>query len=151
MNNKWIIRVRCAVKGSIVGRIRMWMRVKSMGKRQSALKEVEKRCPSMTQQRKDAMVADMLEMAKIYHFGYDEYFYFHFAEKTIEERLAFFPDILQRNVVRRFNKFWNQYKFDDKGSCAELFGQFYKRDFCVIYNTLLHRPKLSLTWGGVNY
>ena len=136
MNNKFIIRTRCFLKGSIVGKIKMNMRIRSLGGSVSdAESTVEKYMPTMTTEQKQAIVRDMVHMAKRYHFGFDEYIYFHFHDKSLKDRLAFFPDILQRNVVRNFNKAYNQYIFDDKGSCAERFSKYYQRDYVVVYRT----------------
>ena len=106
-----------------------------MGSVEKAKIEVEKRMPEASEKVKAEIVSDMVNMAKCYHYDYDEYFYFHFREKSLKERLAFFPDILQRNVVRSFNKGTNQYLFDDKGSCANRFKKYFKRDYCVVYKT----------------
>jgi hypothetical protein len=107
-----------------------------MGSKSAALKLVDSRFPNMESGRKSEIVDDMVMMARKYHYGYDEYFYYHFVDRTMEDRLSFVSDMVRCDFVRSLNKAINQHIFDDKGNCAKRFANYYNRDFCAVHKPL---------------
>lgn len=136
MDNRLIIKARCFASGSFFGGIYAYKkRVKTLGSRKGAEKEIEKHFSNIGIEEKEALINDMIEMAKNWHYEYDEYFYYHFKDRSIDDRLTFVPDITHNVFTRRMNKARNLYIFSDKGSCANRFSKYYKRDFCVVYKS----------------
>lgn len=133
-----IINARCYAKGtSMASAYSRRKRIKMMGLKSVAQKLVEKHFPDLDNKRKSEIVNDMVMMARKYHYGYDEYFYYHFIDKSIEERLSFVSDMVRCDFVRSLNKAVNQHIFDDKGNCAKRFANYYQRDFCAVYKPLM--------------
>lgn len=136
MDNRLIIRARCFASGSPFGMVYARnKRIKNLGSRSAAQKEIDKHLSDISDEEKETMIDDMVEMAKKWHFEYDEYFYYHFKDRSLSDRLTFVPDITHNVFTRRMNKAWNLYLFSDKGSTAKRFSKYYKRDFCVVYKS----------------
>ena len=137
MDNRFIIKARCFASGSFLGGLYAYnRRVKSLGSRKEAEKEINKHYDNIGTEEKEVLINDMVEMATKWHYEYDEYFYYHFKDRSLEDRLTFVPDITHNVFTRRMNKARNLYLFSDKGSCAKRFSKYYKRDFCVVYKSL---------------
>ncbi len=136
MDNRLIIKARCFASGSFLGGVYAFnKRVKTLGSRKGAKKEIEKHFSNIGTEEKEALINDMVEMSKNWHYEYDEFFYYHFKDRSLDDRLTFVPDITHNVFTRRMNKARNLYLFSDKGSCAKSFSKYYKRDFCVVYKS----------------
>ena len=138
LTTELIINARCYAKGtSLAYAYSRHKRIKNMGSRSEAQMMVDHCMSDLDVKRKSEIVDDMVMMARKYHFDYEEYFYYHFMEKSLDERLSFVSDIVRCDFVRSLNKAVNQHVFDDKGNCAKQFSKYYQRDFCVYYKPLL--------------
>ena len=62
----------------------------------------------------------------------DEYFYYHFADKSEQERASFISDQNRVIFCDTVNKFKNLALFDDKIKTAEMFSEHYRREFCGV-------------------
>ena len=56
----------------------------------------------------DSLVKKMRLMAERYQFSFDEFFYLHFQEKTIEESLTFISDSERIDFGSYLNKSYNR-------------------------------------------
>ena len=150
ITNRLYIRARCFASGSFLGMVYARnKRVKSLGSRVEAEKAIDKWLGrDLCIEERRALISDMIEMATKWHFEYDEYFYYHFKERSLEDRLAFVPDITHNVFARRINKARNLFLFSDKGSCAKRFAPYYKRDFCVIYKSFGNMKSALLKGRG---
>ena len=138
VTTNFLINARCFAKGtSLASAYARRKRIKNMGSKSAALKLVDSRFPNLDDARKSEIVDDLVLMARKFHYGYDEYFYYHFMDRTMEDRLSFVSDMVRCDFVRTLNKAVNQHVFDDKGNCARRFAKFYHRDFCVVHKPLI--------------
>lgn len=132
-----IINARCYAKGtSMASAYARHKRIKNMGSKTEAQKIVEQHFSEFDNTRKAKILDDMVMMARKYHYGYDEYYYYHFIDKNLDERLSFVSDMVRCDFVRSLNKAKNQHIFDDKGNCAKRFANYYQRDFCAVHKPL---------------
>ena len=144
-----IINARCYAKGtSLASAYARRKRINNMGSKARAQKIVEKRFPELDNNRKSEIVDDMIMMARKYHYGYDEYYYYHFIDKSLDERLAFVSDMVRCDFVRSLNKAKNQHIFDAKSNCAKHFAKYYKRDFCSVHKPLFGELSTDDRGGG---
>lgn len=95
-------------------------------------KIVDKNTQGISAEEKKAIIEDILEMARKYRFCADEYFYYHFREKTEEERKEFCSDLNRIDIVESLNKAKNLVIFNDKMRTYEYYKQYYGRDFCGV-------------------
>lgn len=75
---------------------------------------------------------DIVYMAKKYRFSAEEYFCYHFQEKSEEERKTFISDLNRIDFCERLNKATNLPYFDDKMQSAQTFGRYYGREVCGV-------------------
>lgn len=71
-------------------------------------------------------------MAKKYRFTAEEYFCYHFKDKSEEERKSFISDLNRIDFCEKLNKAKNLAIFDDKFKSAEVFEKYYGRDLCGV-------------------
>lgn len=112
---KWRYKFNCAILSAEV-----------------AKKAVEKHMPGATLEEKEETIKDILNMARKYRFSADEYFYYHFAERSEQERSVFVSDLNRAIFCDLVNQAKNQLIFDDKMKSVEVFGKYYRRDFCIV-------------------
>lgn len=154
LTTKTLINARCYAKGtSMASAYSRRKRIRMMGSKTEAQSFVEKQFPGIDNKRKTEIVDDMVMMARKYHYGYDEYYYYHFKEKSLDERLSFVSDMVRCDFVRSLNKAKNQHVFDDKGNCAKRFAKYYQRDFCSVHKPLFgelcsDNSSVCGGWGG---
>ncbi len=128
-----LFKIRSYIKVSTLGRyIRRKKRSSLILSEKWMLNEITKHMGNATDIEKKRVFDDIQEMARKYLFDPSEYFYYNFKEKTLEERLSFVPDIIHNELCEQLNKPYNQYIFDDKGSTARVFCNYYFRDYCVV-------------------
>ncbi len=80
----------------------------------------------------EKIIADILDMARKYRFSSEEYFYYHFVDKSEDERRTFMSDLNRIDFCERLNKAKNLAIFDDKMKSAEVFCDYYGRDLCGV-------------------
>ena len=81
-----------------------------------------------SQEDRENTIKDMLRMNSKYGFGFDEYLYFHFAKKTLEERLSFVADWEHLGYTCTMNNPKNAELFDNKWKTYQTFRPYYRRD-----------------------
>lgn len=86
----------------------------------------------ISEKEKQALIADMLDCTKKFHFSFGDYFRFHLGEKSDAERAEFVSDLDRVCYIIRLNKAKNEHIFNDKVATAKTFADFYKRDFCLV-------------------
>ena len=99
---------------------------------QGARKKVAACMSEASEAECEAVVADILDMARKYRFSADEYFYYHFSEKSEEERKCFISDLNRVDIVESLNKAKNLAIFDDKLRSVSVFGKYYRRKVCGV-------------------
>lgn len=87
---------------------------------------------TVSAEQKAALLQDILYTAKKYRFSAEEYFCYHFADKSEEERASFISDLNRIEVVEKLNQAKNLVLFDDKIRTAEVFGAYYHRQVCCV-------------------
>lgn len=130
-----MIEIKSRLKGTVLGtylRRRRWNA--NILSKDKAAKKVDQHMPDATPAEKEAVVADILDMAKKYRFSTDEYFYYHFREKSEEERKTFVSDLNRVDIVESLNKAKNLAIFDDKLRTVDVFGKYYHRKTCGVKN-----------------
>jgi hypothetical protein len=98
----------------------------------SIAKRVDKYLPERTEAEKQLIIDDIIDMAKKYRFSADEYFYYHFENKSEDERKKFISDLNRIDFCESLNQSKNLHIFDDKMKSAEVFGKYYGRDVCSV-------------------
>ncbi len=93
---------------------------------------IENYMDSISDEEKKKLLKDILEMAHKYRFSAEEYFCYHFKDKTEEERKAFLSDLNRIDFCETLNRAKNLAIFDDKCKSAEVFGKYYGRDICGV-------------------
>lgn len=82
------------------------------------------------QNRKDRekTIEDMLQMNSRYGYGFNEYLYYHFSEKTLTERRSFVADWEHLGYTCAMNDPDNAEIFDNKWKTYKTFRPYYRRD-----------------------
>ena len=75
---------------------------------------------------------DILAMARKYRFSAEEYFCYHFKDKTEDERKTFISDLNRVDFCESLNLSKNLAIFDDKMYTYKVFGKYYGRDICFV-------------------
>lgn len=130
---KFVRKIRDYIKVTSLGRkLALGRRIYMMRRRSLAFKAINDfgRVNLSSNERK-LLLSDMVECAKRYHFSYEEYFRFNLENKSNLERCAFVPNVDIAFYTDKLNKPKNQHIFEDKAETATIFGDFYRRDFCV--------------------
>lgn len=129
-------RVYCFIKQTFIGDIyRRFRYDKVLSSASAAEKELVKFCGADVRD-KGIIISDMLDAAKKFRFGFDEYFLYNLRGKTDEERHEFISDREHLDIIRKINKARNEYIFDDKAETYKKFSKYYHRD-------------VFFSWGGV--
>ncbi len=127
------IKLKSYLKGTKLGtflRRRKWNR--DILSETAARSAVAKRLPERSAEEQERIVRDILDMARKYRFNREEYFYYHFEEKSEDERKEFISDFNRVDFCESLNDPRNLYIFDSKFKTAELFGKYYGRDICPV-------------------
>lgn len=127
------IKLKSILKGSALG---TYLRYRKWNKGLLSDSRIEKGiafyAKDATAEEKAKLKADIIAMARKYRFSVDEYFYYHFQEKSEEERKTFISDLNRINVCEAMNQAKNLVFFDDKLESARVFGKYYGRDLCGV-------------------
>ena len=86
-------------------------------------------------EREDAqeVINDMIYSRVVLNFDFNEYFGFHFREKSIKERTGYISDLYRLNYYRRLNIDENEKrKLDHKWACYERLKDLFKREIIQI-------------------
>lgn len=128
-----ITEIKSRLKGTALGTfLRRYKWNRGLLARDGIVKKVNECMPDATSEEKDKAVKDILNMARKYRFSADEYFYYHFRDKTEEERKSFCSDLNRIDICESLNDPRNLALFNDKIKTYELFGQYYGREICGI-------------------
>ncbi len=128
-----LIDVLGRIKGTKLGtwyRKRVWNnRILSQKVMNSIIDKFEK---NITSEERANIISDMTDMAKRYRFSPEEYYYYHFKNKTEEQRKEFISDLNRIDYCERLNKSKNLSKFDDKLKTYKVFREYFKREVCGV-------------------
>lgn len=87
-----------------------------------------------SEEAKNAQVNDMIRMNMRYGYGFDEYIYFHFENKSLEERRKFVADWEHLGYTCAMNNPSNAELFDNKWKTYQKYRSYYHRDVDYIEN-----------------
>ena len=79
----------------------------------------------------------LLEATVKYHWNTDEFFIYHYADLTPEQRYSFVPEYEKNIFCDKVNDFKSSRIFDSKWESYEIFKDFYGRDCCLLSESLL--------------
>lgn len=162
--NSWVLKAKNILKETaILSAVRRYRFNKQLYDVRKAEKVLDYYRPGLSKGGHDALLQDMLQMARQYRFTFDEFFLFQFEGKTIQERLEFIPDLERIDIVESLNRAKNQYIFDDKRETYRKFSKFYKRDvvlsggyselldFLIKYKRCIVKPVDGTCGQGVRF
>lgn len=130
--NRFYMKARTMVLKTALGkRMRYIMQIRSY-KEANAKSIVEEMFKNLSKAEKEAIVDDMMNEAKKYNVGFDEYIMYHFEDKDQSERREFIPTRERALYCERLNRPENQMIFDDKGKTYEVFKKYFKRDLTEV-------------------
>ncbi|MBP3626441.1 MAG: hypothetical protein J6J39_00165 [Clostridia bacterium] len=132
--NRFYMKARTLVLSTALGKkMRLFMQKRSY-KEADARKIVEEFLQDQirTLEDKETLVRDMLNEAKTYNVGFDEYIMYHFENKDFATRRQFIPTRERALYCERLNDKKNQMIFDDKGKTYEVFKEYFKRDLTEV-------------------
>ena len=126
-------KLKCMIKETEIGRrYRRFKRVKAIIGEHTIQQAIDKFAPSLPQSRKEELKKDILDKAKKYRFSAEEYFYYHFEDKSEDEIKSFVSDVDRKEFCEGLNCEKNRMIFDNKLKCADVFSKYYGRDFCGV-------------------
>ena len=136
MQSRTKLKIKNAIKGTKIGKKLRDMYQKRGFTRKNAEDAFDtfKGVTNLKKTDKDRIVADMLNEARKYSFGFDEYFMFHFYEKSNEERREYVSCRERISYCERMNNIKNMIIFDDKALSYKVFKKYYKRDLIGIFS-----------------
>lgn len=136
MQSRTKLKIKNAIKGTKIGKKLRDMYQKRGFTKKNAKDTFDKFVgfTSLKETDKNRIVADMLKEARKYSFGFDEYFMFHFYEKTSEERREYVSCRERISYCERMNSIKNMIIFDDKALSYKVFKKYYKRDLAGIFS-----------------
>lgn len=127
------MRARTLVLKTKLGKKLRYNKQINAHKEENAIKIAEEAFgDSLTAEEKAALVKDMMNEAKVYNVGFDEYIMYHFEKRNQEDRRSFIPTRERAVYCERLNNPKNQMIFDDKGKTFEVFGKYFKRDLTEV-------------------
>ncbi len=98
-------------------------------------KDITKYRGNISAEERQKLFDDIVNMAKKYRFSAEEYFYYHFEDKSEEERKTFISDLNRIVFCDTLNTLDNLAVFNDKGKSAKIFGAYYGRDYLSVRGT----------------
>lgn len=129
------VKVKSILKGTKLGTfLRRYRWNKGVMSPAAAQKSINRYLGELPVEENEKVLSDILNMAKKYRFSAEEYFYYHFADKSEQERSSFMSDLNRIDFCEKLNKAKNLAIFDDKMKSAEVFSEYYKRDLCGVKN-----------------
>lgn len=127
------IKTKSILKGTCLGTfLRKTRWNKGLLNEVSINKTISDYMENISEQEKKKIVEDIVQMARKYRFSAEEYFYYHFIDKTEEERKTFISDLNRIDFCEILNQSKNLAIFDDKLKSAEVFSKYYNRDVCGV-------------------
>ncbi len=128
-------------------------------KAREAIKDFNVYYPDLAMQEK--VIDDMIRMNKLYGYMFDEYLFFHFENRDIEDRRKFVAEWEHLSFAAALNSHNNDNIFDNKWKTYQTFKKHYKRDvllcdhkavkkfigFCDRYSEFIVKP-LNLSCGS---
>ncbi len=128
-----ITYIKNRLKTSAVGTfLRRYKWNREILSKDTAVKAVNKYMPEAAAEEKQKIVQDILNMARKYRFSAEEYFYYHFIDRTEAERSLFCSDLNRVDICESLNDPRNLPIFNNKIKTYDLFGRFYGRDVCGV-------------------
>lgn len=127
------VHIKSILKGSALGtylRKQKWN--KSILSKEHINALITEHMGEIPKMERERMLNDILDMAKKYRFSAEEYFCYHFLDKSEEERKTFISDLNRIDFCETLNLSKNLAIFDDKFKSAETFGKYYGRDVCGV-------------------
>ena len=125
--------IKNTIKDNVIAK---YIRIKRANKRivneKSINKRINKYMGEISSEERARIKKDILDAARKYRFSAEEYFYYHLADKSDEERRTFISDLDRVEFCIKVNKAKNLDKFKDKGRTAKIFSKYYKRDVCKV-------------------
>lgn len=88
--------------------------------------------PETSAAEKETVIKEILTLAKKYRFSADEYFYYHFRDKSEQVRKTFCSDLNRIDIVEGLNRPQNLAIFNDKMLTYQHYAKYYGRDFCGV-------------------
>jgi len=130
--NRFYMKARTMVLRTGIGKkLRYMMQMRSY-KISVAEKYANEYFSGLSEAERKDIVADMMNEAKTYNVGFDEYIMYHFRERDFNDRRLFIPTKERALYCERLNKPENQMIFDDKGKTYEVFKKYFKRDLTEV-------------------
>lgn len=136
MQSRNRLKIKNAIKGTRIGK-KLRDMYQKIGFTQKNAEDVFDRFVGFTSLKgtdKKRIVVDMLNEAKKFSFGFDEYFMFHFYDKTNEERRKYISCRERISYCERMNNIKNMIIFDDKALSYKVFKKYYKRDLVGVFS-----------------
>lgn len=130
--NRFYMNARSFVLSTALGKKLRHMKVMKSYTLEKAKKFAEQAYPALSEEKRKAVVEDMMNEAKTYSVGFDEYIMYHFENRDFEDRRQFVPSRERALYCERLNKRENQMVFDDKGMTYEVFGKYFHRDLTEV-------------------
>ena len=112
-----------------------WLRsskVRNAYKKEDAERLAKAFYPDLQPQEQKQRVEDMMNEAKNFSVGFDEYIMYHFENREFDDRRQFVPSRERALYCERLNDPKNQLLFDDKGKTYEVFRKYFKRDLTEV-------------------
>lgn len=130
--NRLYMKARTIVLTTGLGKkLRYWRQMRSY-KKENAVNMVEQAYGALSVSEKRALVEDMMNEAKKYNVGFDEYVMYHFKDRDQDSRREFICTRERALYCERMNDPKNQMIFDDKGKTYEVFGKYFHRDLTEV-------------------
>lgn len=134
--SNYFSKAYCFIKQTFIGDLYRRIRYdKVLSSTSEAEKELIKFCGKDVKDKQE-IISDMLDAAKKFLFGFDEFFLYNLRDKSDAERHEFISDREHLDIIRKINKARNEYIFDDKAETYKKFYEYYHRD-------------VFFSWGGV--
>lgn len=128
------MKLRTQVLRTKLGKKARYVMQMNSYKRENAVELVETAYPDLSKSEKENIVNDMMNEAKQYNVGFDEYVMYHFKDRGQEERREFICTRERAVYCERLTNPKNQMIFDDKGKTYEVFKKYFHRDLTEVVN-----------------
>lgn len=126
-------KFRRILKKTEIGRkYRRYKRIRRLADENTVKKVIDSFEGNLPQSRKEELIKDIVHKAKKYGFSAEEYFYYHFMDKSEDEIKRFVSDTDRIEFCERLNGDKIREIFDNKLKCADVFSKYFGRDFCGV-------------------
>ena len=126
------MKVKTLVLSTSFGKWLRSRKVRSGYKMEDAVRMVKEYYPDLEPEAQKQRAEDMMQEAKNYSVGFDEYIMYHFENREYDDRRQFIPTRERALYCERLNAPKNQILFDDKGKTYEVFRKYFKRDLTEV-------------------